>query len=104
MSLFKTKKQYKFEVVGLPFYKDAQQNVNLKKPLSVDLIEEPDNPHDKNAIMVCVNRYKIGHVPANKCKYVKDILHKGDVKQISIHLRHANGDWISADITIDYKG
>lgn len=103
MSLFKKNKQYSFEVVGLSFYQEAQQNVNLKKPLTVELIEEPDNPHDKNAIMVCVNRNKIGHVPAKLCKNVKAILHNAEIKQIGIHLRHADGVWISADITIDYR-
>lgn len=104
MSLFKKSKLYTFEVVGLSFYQEAQQNVNLKKPLSVELIEEPDNPHDKNAIMVCVNRNKIGHVPANKCKYVKEILRNGIIKHIGISLKYSDTSWVSAKVSIDYKG
>ena len=43
---------------------------------------DPQNKHDKNAVMVIIAGELVGYVPADMCKQVKNIL-KGEVKYIS---------------------
>ena len=52
----------------------------INKP--VKLIPDPQNKHDKNAVMVIIAGELVGYVPSGMCKQVKNIL-KGEVKYIS---------------------
>jgi len=47
------------------------------------LVPEPSNPHDKNAIMVTLNGLCVGHVPADLCLYVADLLREKRPYRIS---------------------
>lgn len=49
----------------------------------VELIPEPENPHDKNAVKVVINGHKVGHISAEEAPHVKEILKRRDVKYIS---------------------
>lgn len=49
----------------------------------IELVYEPTNKHDKNAIMVMANGLKIGYVPAELCTEIKNILKKYDVDHIT---------------------
>lgn len=61
---------YKYE----PFYGHA------------DLIPEPDNPYDPNAIKVIVDDIHIGYVPAKRTKSIKKILESGNVIEIGCEI------------------
>jgi len=61
---------YKYE----PFYGHA------------DLVPEPDNPHDPNAIKVVVHGVHIGYVPAKKTKSIKKILDSNNVIEIGCEI------------------
>ena len=61
---------YKYE----PFYGHA------------DLIPEPDNPYDPNAIKVIVDDILIGYVPAKRTKSIKKILESGNVIEIGCEI------------------
>lgn len=50
--------------------------------LDADLIAEPDNPHDPNAIRVVVNDILIGYVPKEKTSKVKTLLESGTVLDV----------------------
>ena len=57
------------------------QYTYINKP--VKLIPEPDNPHDRNAVMVLIAGEKVGYIPADATLHVKRILTACDVKFIS---------------------
>lgn len=50
---------------------------------TAELVEEPNNPHDKNAVMVIVDGEKIGYIGADENLHVKSILKSKTVKSIS---------------------
>ncbi len=50
---------------------------------TAELVEEPNNPHDKNAVMVIVDGEKIGYIGADANLHVKSILKSKTVKSIS---------------------
>lgn len=50
---------------------------------AAELVEEPNNPHDKNAVMVIVDGEKIGYIGADENLHVKSILKSKTVKSIS---------------------
>lgn len=104
MRLFKQKKHYSFDVVGLPYYQDAQAKVGkLGKNTIIEVLPEPDNEHDKNAIKVVVNGQKVGHVPARQCKLVKGVLNLGTLYDTRIEISRTEKEWISARVTMYYK-
>lgn len=45
-----------------------------------ELLPEPDNPHDKNAIKVMMDQELVGYVPKTKCKAIKEILDTKEIK------------------------
>ncbi|MBQ0113320.1 MAG: hypothetical protein KBT03_09345 [Bacteroidales bacterium] len=44
---------------------------------SVELIPEPDNPHDNNAVKVIFNGVHIGYIKRGSCSRVKNLLRDG---------------------------
>lgn len=52
----------------------------------VDLIEEPENSVDKNAIKVICNGVHIGYIKKGSCSHVKNLLHSNRISNISIEI------------------
>lgn len=98
-----------FYVAGMNYYQEnimsvAKEKRNYKKtdaelvaagkpreyrhsfPTTATLLEEPTNPYDKNAIMVLTNGVQIGHVPADLCLQVKDIMRKRTITEIGLFI------------------
>lgn len=82
-----------------PLYRDRINNYNGKRIYkykftrkNAELIPEPTNEHDHNAIMVMIDNIHVGYIPAEKCidvkkilKYVKSVeaqIYGGDYKYI----------------------
>lgn len=72
-----------FKVAGISHYKDAIiENFASEiddgefdyETSSVELIPEPENEHDPNAIKVLVNGIKIGYVPKELTSFARDII------------------------------
>lgn len=53
---------------------------------SAELVPEPDNPHDPNAIKVMVDGIHIGYVPAKRTKSIKKILDSNNVIAIGCEI------------------
>lgn len=72
-----------------------------------ELVPEPSNPHDKDAIMVLVDGVHIGYIPKEQCLEIKKILPK--VKSIKVDIYggdykyHSNNEVFKTenDFTID---
>lgn len=84
----------RFDIAGLMYYEDDVKRIIHKNPLygkqgtsigqkvykykytrlSCQLVAEPDNPHDRNAIKIMVGDVKIGYIPAEYAQLIGRIL------------------------------
>ena len=64
-------------ITGTQNYKHFEP---YKEGTVVDLIKEPDNPHDKNAIRVEVNGETVGYVANSKYTLIKEVKSATDIK------------------------
>lgn len=104
MGLFKQKKHYSFDVAGLQYYQENLSKIGkLDKNTRIEVIPEPENKHDKNAIKVLVDGLEIGHVPAKQCKLVKGVLNTGTIYDITIEVTKKDSEWLFARVTMYYK-
>lgn len=76
------------------------------------MIPEPENPHDKYAVMVQIAGEKVGYISRSENYHLRDILQKGSVKFISAFVSGGaykvvseNGDMqkLQKDISIQIK-
>lgn len=98
---------YIFEVAGFNYYRDGMfkvltDNPDYKNPKSTakpvykykyfdkvcDLIPEPDNPYDSNAILVSYKGVKLGHVPMDETDNVRVLLANGYIPKLNIVAGH----------------
>ena len=69
----------KTKIVGVTFG-DCQENIKtLSAPTfdAYELVREPFNPHDQNAIRVCAGPHKMGYIPAHVAKTVAPVMDSG---------------------------
>lgn len=59
-------------------------------PSNVQLIPEPENPHDKNAIKVVVDGVHIGYIKAGSCSRVRNLLNSGKITSIEAEIYGGN--------------
>lgn len=52
-------------------------------PKNVQLVEEPENPHDPNAIKVIVDSQHIGYIKAGSTTRVRNLLRSGKIEKIT---------------------
>lgn len=52
-------------------------------PLSVQLIEEPENEYDPNAIKVIIDNVHIGYIKKGSCSHVKKLIRENKIRNIS---------------------
>lgn len=62
-----------------------------------ELIPEPDNPEDPNAIAIYCKGFKIGYVPAGKTSDVRLLLDSGSVSRIDLYIRGGREKSVSPD-------
>lgn len=56
----------------------------------IQLIPDPNNPHDSNAIMVLINNIHVGYVPKENCILVKSMLNSN---QYNISAKFSGGEY-----------
>lgn len=80
-------------VAGIKHHKQAFYSLNLnRREHSLELIPEPENPSDPNAIKVIVDGQHIGYVPVKKCAKVKKILGKTITETRFVHEENEDED------------
>lgn len=75
---------YSTQIVGYQYYQPelklafkARDNIqNIEVFEGVELIPEPTNQHDSNAVMIKLDGIKVGYVPADKTYEVKQMLNR----------------------------
>ena len=66
-------------------------------PGKVDLVPEPDNPHDPNAIKVVVDGHHIGYIKAGSCARIRKLLEKDLIEKMYIEMGGGKYKYISVD-------
>lgn len=56
------------------------------EPDKVELIEEPDNEHDPNAIKVIIDGEHVGYIKKGSCSHVKKLIHEDKIAKISAEI------------------
>lgn len=56
-------------------------------PMQTELVPEPDNPSDPDAIMVKMNGVKVGYVPARRCRELLEQVRAGQVQRLQGGIR-----------------
>lgn len=101
-SRHKFKRHDGFKVAGLSYYWENYRDViDPEGELNVELVPEPDNKHDPNAIKVIMNGQHIGYVPKEKTADVKKIL--PDAYEIDAHVVLDGDFWEDVVILIWYR-
>lgn len=66
-------------------------------PQNVELIEEPDNPYDSNAIKVVLDGVYIGYIKRGSCAHVKKLMHSGKIVKIQAEVTGGKYKYLSCD-------
>lgn len=111
MGLFSGKKKYSFEVAGLcyRFYSIKKKWVHSSRAKTwetfpAQLVPEPTNKHDKNAIQVFVEGIFVGYVPKDLTGKVKEIMSKYTIDEIDADfVGNYSQQEITATITMRYS-
>lgn len=60
-------------IAGLQYYRAAELAELMRPGDVLDLVAEPDNPHDPHAIMVLWHRNKIGYMPWEQARRLRSL-------------------------------
>ncbi len=52
----------------------------------IELVPEPDNEHDHNAIAVVINNAKVGYIKSGSCSHVKKLISENKIKKINANI------------------
>lgn len=68
----------------IEFFSENEKVYEMEfSPVNVELIEEPDNPHDSNAIKVVIDGVHVGYIKQGSCAHIKKLLHSDSIVSIS---------------------
>lgn len=86
-------------ITGIHYYQDSSP---FRQGTIVDLIKEPGNPHDRDAIRVDIKGETVGYVANNKYNLIKEVKSATDLKKSNaIHAEVQFlifGDWVIAKL------
>ncbi len=93
--------------------------------LDAELVPEPENPHDPNAVKVIVDDIHVGYVPAEKAEKVKKLLETKQIRDVScefyggpykiitedydleknkeVYTVERESQYIGAEVTVEYE-
>jgi len=63
----------------------------------IDLIPEPDNPHDSNAIKVIVDGVHVGYIKAGSCSHVHKLLKEDRIVKIDCEINGGRYKYLGYD-------
>ena len=64
-------------IAGFTYYDGLDVINELQLGTTVNLISEPENPYDPNAVSIYYGNTKLGYVPKNKNCLISDLLYFG---------------------------
>ncbi|MDO4442613.1 MAG: HIRAN domain-containing protein [Slackia sp.] len=66
-----------FHIAGMRFWDGALAIDKLKPGKKLDLVAEPDNPHDSNAVAIYRKGIKLGYIPRDSNAFIAQLLFFG---------------------------
>lgn len=66
-------------------------------PIKTELIPEPDNPHDPNAIKVVIDGVLVGYIKSGSCSRVHKLLRENRIKKIDAEIGGGKYKYIGYD-------
>ena len=70
-------------------------------PRKIELVPEPDNPHDPNAIKVMADDVHIAYIKAGSCAHLLKAIKSGQVKKIDCEITGGKYKYLSCDCDED---
>lgn len=64
-------------IAGLQYYEKLEVWKNLKIGDPVELIPQPENPYDKNTVIVACKGKQLGYLPRSENRHIAKILNAG---------------------------
>ena len=61
---------------------DEREYEYIFNPKKVELIEEPTNPYDENAVKVVIDNMHVGYIKSGSCSHIKKLLHSDLIERI----------------------
>jgi hypothetical protein len=71
-------------IAGFQFHRGEALWPSLSVGQTVELVREPSNPHDANAVAVYFNQEQLGYVPRAENQIVAQMLDRGECLEASI--------------------
>lgn len=65
------------------------------KDYTAELIPEPTNEHDPNAIQVLINGKVVGYIKKGSCSHIKNLISSGSIKSVTASI--TGGNYIRVD-------
>lgn len=84
-------------------YEDERVYMYYFNPKKTELIPEPDNEHDPNAIKVVAQGVHIGYVKASDCAYIKELMESGRVSSYGVDLEGGPYKIVTEDEDGEYQ-
>lgn len=79
-----------FHIRGFQHWDGATQLENMKPGMKVELIAEPDNPYDPNAMAVYFNKSKLGYMPAESNELLATLAFYGHSDVVEARILQVN--------------
>lgn len=67
----------RFRIAGLPYYQARDILPTLHPGMALQLVAEPDNPHDEFAVEMFYGTHKLGYVPRSDNRHISRLLRQG---------------------------
>lgn len=66
-------------------------------PVRVELVPEPENPHDPKAIKVVVDGLHVGYIKAGSCGHIRKLLESDRIESIACKIGGGRGKILTCD-------
>jgi hypothetical protein len=91
-------------VAGFQYYEGERLFGRMREGMPLQLVREPENRHDKNAVAVCFRNKKIGFVPRAENCAISSMMDRGEILSTRImKLEQGKNPWgrIRFEVAID---
>lgn len=79
-----------FHIAGFAYYDGLAVIQKLTVGKTVQLVAEPDNPYDAQAVAIYYKDYKLGYVPKNHTDWLSKLLYFGYQDAFEAHIQTTN--------------
>lgn len=84
-----------FYIAGIKHYQNEQELKSLMVGIKLEIVREPNNPYDTNAIaLYTTNKNKLGYIPKSQNNKIAKCIDSGDILKVEvIGIDHTANSW-----------